>query len=146
MFCVSGKEISEKLHHAPSTRHWTSTHLETLVYTVTWSFDITFHQSPVYMIEHDVSELYCNPPMSTNISYRWQNLNCFLYCNLITVAAFSLKTVLTLSSSLNKHQPKNVGNPGAIMRLQRQEHASIWAKQNRLHMTSVPDEDDQSQV
>ena len=65
MFCVSGKEISDKLHHAPSTRHWTSTYLETLMYTLTWSFDITFHQSPVYMIEHNVSELYCNPPMST---------------------------------------------------------------------------------
>jgi hypothetical protein len=107
---------------APSTRHWKTTYLETILYTVTWSFDIMFHQSLVYMIEHDVFELDCDPPISIDISYRWWNLNSSLYCNLITVAAFSLKTVLTLSHSLHKHRPKNVGKPGATIWLQRREH------------------------
>jgi hypothetical protein len=98
---------------APSTRHWNTTYLETLLYTVRWSFDIMFHQSLVHMIEH-VFELDCDPPMSTDISYRWWNLNCSLYCNLTTVDTFSLKTVLTLSSSLHKRRPKNEGKPGWV--------------------------------
>jgi len=45
-------------------------YFETLFYIVTWSFDIMFHQSLVYMIEHDVFEPDFDPLMSTDISYR----------------------------------------------------------------------------
>jgi len=120
---------------APSTRHWKTTYLETIFYTVTWSFDNMFHQSLLHMIMHEVFELDCDTPMSTDISYRCWNLSCSSYCNLHS-----------LWKQFCHWVPLCIKKPGATIWLQGPEYKSNWAEQNWLHMISVPDEDDQSYV
>jgi hypothetical protein len=69
MFCVSGKEISDKLRHC-SFNQTLKNHIlgNPCVYT-TRSCDIMFHQSLKYRIKNDVFELNCDYPISTDISY-----------------------------------------------------------------------------